>query len=409
MRSVEALTASSRDTFLWDEGLRGFGVKVTPAGNKTYLVQYRMAGRASKTQRISIGKHGTFTAAAARERAETLLRLAASGTDPREAVAVPIPAPANTLSDQASASFESYSEHFLAMYGRRTWRPRTYASAESNLRRWVRPVLGGRSMRSISRRELADVFDRLPMSSPALPRNLYALLRKLFAWAVERGDIDRSPFEQMRSPKAVDSRDRVLSDAELALIAIYAGELNAPFDAYVRLLIVTGQRRDEVSGMQWEELSQEASTWTIPGSRTKNGQTHLVPLGSIARIELNSLSAKGRWPSSGLVLTTTGITPISGYSKAKRQLDDSIARATRRRLAPWRFHDLRRTFATNMQRLGVRFEVTEALLNHVGGAKSGIAGVYQRHDWAAEKVDAIDRWEAHLRSIVESAGSTAAR
>ncbi|WP_245832844.1 site-specific integrase [Sphingomonas mucosissima] len=247
------------------------------------------------------------------------------------------------------------------------------------------------------------------MSSPALPRNLYALLRKLFAWAVERGDIDRSPFEQMRSPKAVASRDRVLNDAELALIAVFAGELNAPFDAYARLLIVTGQRRDEVSGMRWEELSQEAATWTIPGSRTKNGQVHVVPLGSIAQIELNSLATKGKWPSSGLVFTTTGTTPISGYSKAKRQLDDSIAQAAGRRLAAWRFHDLRRTFATNMQRLGVRFEVTEALLNHVGGAKSGIAAVYQRHDWAPEKIEAINLWEAHLRSIVESAGSAPAR
>jgi integrase len=248
---------------------------------------------------------------------------------------------------------------------------------------------------------LTAVFDSLPPESPALPRNIFALVRKLFSWAEERGDIDRSPMTLMKSPKAVASRDRVLTREELRWVLVLAGELGPPFGQFVRMLIVTGQRRDEVAGMTWNELDREAALWTLPKARTKNNETHKVPLNKIAMRELNMLADGENWPRKGLVFTTTGVTPVSGYSRMKTRLDSWVTRANQGEpIQPWRLHDLRRTFATNMQPLGVRFEVTEALLNHVSGSKAGVAGVYQRHDWSAEKAAAVELWADWLIQLL---------
>ena len=225
-------------------------------------------------------------------------------------------------------------------------------------------------------------------------------MRKLFAWAAERGDIDRSPFEQMKSPPSVKSRDRVLSDEELWLVTLCADEVGPPFGTLIRMLIVTGQRREEVGGMAWGELDRDLLEWTIPAARAKNGNAQIVPLSKIAVVELDTLAGAKRWPRSGFVFTTTGQTPVSGYSKAKARLDLIIELSMCRKISPWRLHDLRRTFATNMQRLGVRFEVTEALLNHTSGSRSGVAGVYQQHDWKDEKREAIRLWTDRLRTLI---------
>lgn len=394
-RMVEAATAGGRDAFFWDSELRGFGLKVTPSGSKIYLVQYRMGGRGSPTRRYTIGRHGTWSPQTARDEAVRLLREAESGVDPQSA------AKAREYTEQDLA-FDSYAERFLRDFGKRKWRPRTYSSAESNLRRWVIPVLRRKPLPSITRPDITSVFDKLPPGSPALPRNIFNLVRKLFSWSVERGDLNQSPLNGMPTPSAVTSRDRVLDDHELILVAAMAGDLNPPFGQFVRMLIATGQRRDEVSGMAWNELDQRTAEWRLPPARTKNNVKHLVPLNSIAMRELDALAGGERWPTNGYVFTTTGRSPVSGYSRMKRQLDALISLANGGRpIASWRLHDLRRTFATNMQRLDVRFEVTEALLNHISGSRAGVGGIYQRHDWGPEKADAVARWASKLHALVD--------
>lgn len=393
-RSVDAaVPAADRDTFIWDEDLSGFGLKVTKAGTKSYLVQYRMGGRGAATRRYSIGRQGTWTPITARAEAERILRLAATGIDPQLA------AKERERTEQDLA-FGPFAERFLADFGKREWRPRTYASAESNVRRWITPVLGRKPLPAITKRDLIEVLDRVPATSPALPRNLFALMRKLFNWAVERGDLDRSPMDKMRPPAAVDSRDRVLSDEELFYVTVSAQQLGPPFGALLLLLIITGQRRDEVAGMTWSELDRDLLEWSIPAARAKNGVASTVPLSEIAVAELDELAGGDRWPRAGFVFSTTGTTPVSGFSKVKARLDKVISQAAGRALPAWRIHDLRRTFATNMQRLGVRFEVNEALLNHTSGARSGVAGVYQRHEWTVEKREAIKLWDDKLRNLI---------
>jgi integrase len=172
--------------------------------------------------------------------------------------------------------------------------------------------------------------------------------------------------------------------------------------------------------MTWGEVSAELATWTMPGERTKNGMAHVVPLSRPARNLLRGLlpedataanHAIGKLRASG-ALSLPGLlgTPFAGWSKAKAALDKAMVEARKKAaketgtvpaIVPWSIHDLRRTVATGLQRLGVRLEVTEAVLNHISGSRAGVAGVYQRHDWASEKRAALDAWAAHLLAIAE--------
>jgi integrase len=168
----------------------------------------------------------------------------------------------------------------------------------------------------------------------------------------------------------------------------------------IRLLMLTGQRREEVAALNWEELDREAAEWVLPAERSKNGKAHTVPLSPAALAVLDELP--NAWQKNGLVFTTTGRTPASGHSRAKERLDRLVsALPGGDDVKPWRVHDLRRTVATGLQRLGVRFEVTEAVLNHVSGSRSGVAGVYQRHNWRDEKREALNSWATHLATVTK--------
>jgi integrase len=203
----------------------------------------------------------------------------------------------------------------------------------------------------------------------------------------------------MSAPAALTARDRILSDDELVASWHASGNLGFPFGPMFRLLIATGQRREEVAGMDWSEIDFGDKVWTIPAVRSKNRLAHIVPLNALA---LDMLSALPERPAAGLVFSVTGKSAPSGWSKAKARLDALMIGhlETGQSLVGWRTHDLRRTVATGLQRLGVRFEVTEAVLNHVSGARAGVAGVYQRHNWAPEKRQALDRWGQAVHALV---------
>ncbi|MBN92124.1 MAG: integrase, partial [Erythrobacteraceae bacterium] len=220
------------------------------------------------------------------------------------------------------------------------------------------------------------------------------------------GDIDRSPMEGMETPPPVKPRERWLKDGELRHIWDAAPECHRCFGPIVRLLIVTGQRREEVSGMHWQELSRSERLWTLPGSRTKNGEPNSIPLNDLAIAELDREARGEKWPRKGRVFATASGAGFTGYAKGKVKLDSLIEERREEPLDAWRLHDLRRTLATNFQRLGVRFEVTEAVLNHVGGSRAGVAGIYQRHDWKDEKRQALDAWNDHLATVLSESGET---
>lgn len=389
-RSVDMLTPEGSDVFLWDERLRGFGLRLTPKGSKSYVVQYRMGGREAPTRRYTIGNHGSpWTPETARQEAERILILVRQGTDPVDAK--------NERRRQAvDLAFDAYVEGFTRLYLQKRWKD--WKMGEGVLRREAVPVLGNKPLPRITRSDVARIWDRLA-DRPAVARLTHATLRKLFRWAVSRGDLERSPIEGLPPPPAVPARDRVLTDEEVGVLWRGTKQIGPPFGSIFQLLILTGQRREEVAGMDWAELDRREFMWIIPASRTKNRKAQHVPLTNLAVGVLDAIADSAQWPRTGYVFSTTGKTPVSGFSKAKRRLDDLMEVALQERFLPWRTHDIRRTLATGLQRLGVRFEVTEAVLNHVSGSRAGIAGVYQRYDWAAEKQSALRDWSALVASL----------
>ncbi|WP_235513486.1 MULTISPECIES: tyrosine-type recombinase/integrase [unclassified Sphingomonas] len=395
-RSVDALRPGPARTFLWDDDLKGFGVKLTPAGALSYVLQYRMGGREAKTQRYSIGAHGSpWTPATARTEAERLLTLVARGIDPSEA-------DRKRRDDAVNFAFSAYADRFHAACKGDGWR----ALVGRCLRLHVKPVLASKALPAITKADIVAVFDAMPADQQANRRNTFAVLRRLFRWAISRGDLERSPMEGMETPPAVKARDRWLSDDELVRVWNAAPACHRCFGSIVRLLIATGQRREEVTGMAWIELDRAKAMWRIPGERTKNGEPHHVPLSRLAIETIDTIAKADKWPRKGLVFTTTSGGPFTAHSRGKRKIDALLQADGGEPIAEWRLHDLRRTLATGFQRLGVRFEVTEAVLNHLSGARSGVAGVYQRHEWADEKRAALDAWTSHIERILTETDET---
>ncbi|HTA99822.1 MAG TPA: tyrosine-type recombinase/integrase [Bradyrhizobium sp.] len=225
--------------------------------------------------------------------------------------------------------------------------------------------------------------------SEARARVMLACLSKMFNWLLQHRKVEKNPCSGVHRPDPSRARDRVLTDAEIAKFWLATDTIGGTFSPLLKLLLLTGSRLNEVAGMTREELSDDGLTWNIPGSRTKNNRPHVVPLAPLARDILKSVTA-----DAGLLFTTTGRSPVSGFSKIKSRLDNSLS------IPPWRLHDLRRTAATGMAGIGVAPHIVEACLNHVSGAKAGVAGTYNRAAYEPEKRAALKRWADHVTGTV---------
>jgi integrase len=374
IRTVEALAPGST---LWDTAVRGFGVR-RQQDSASYIVKYRSAGR----QRfLTIGPHGRLTPEKARREAKRLLGLVASGNDPADAKAEA------TL--QAADTLGKIAEQYLK-YAKQNQRPRTYTETERYLLTSFKP-LHPISVFHIRRRNVASALTNIASEQgPVATIRARAALSAMFNWAIREGlEIAANPVVGTNRPAEPRSRDRVLSDNELRVI--WLGCRDDDIGRIVRLLMLTGQRRDEVGGMQWSELNLPNRLLTIPGTRTKNHREHMVPLVPAA---LALIEAQPRRNDRDF-LFGNGVRGYSGWSKSKAALDRRIG------IAPWTFHDLRRTAATMMaDRLGVLPHIVEAILNHVKGHRSGVAGVYNRAKYIEDMRTALQRWSDHVARIV---------
>nr|WP_277613637.1 site-specific integrase [Neoroseomonas marina] len=231
---------------------------------------------------------------------------------------------------------------------------------------------------------------------PYAANHLHAAGHACWKFAIGRGEIEVNPWASIPKPTKAVARDRVLSDDEIVAVWKATEGMARTWRNITRLLILTAQRRSEVAGMTWAEVDLERAMWTIPRERAKNNATHLVPLSASA---LEIIRSQPREKGAIYVFQSRGETSPSGFSKMKARLDDAVGES----VAPWVLHDLRRTAATGMQRLGVLPVIIEAVLNHVSGTRTGIVGVYQRHQYEAERRDALDRWSKHVMDLIAAA------
>lgn len=401
LRTIEAAKPSAAgDVYTWDTGLRGFGLRVTPRGVKSYVLQYRVEG--GPARRKTIGIHGSpWTSQTAWREAERLLMLVRQGIDPVEQQR-------ELKRREKALNFSAYCDLFVDLYLQANW-PDTWPEAMRILENIAKPRWGKRPLSALKRSDMVKLMDDYA-DRPGQRKAVHSLLRKLFNWAVDREDIEVSPLTGMKAPKAVASRRRVLGHEEIICLWKACEHVGWPWGPYVRLLILTMQRRQEVAEMDWSEIDLEAKTWTLPAERAKNDEAHVVPLSPLALDQLRAMNPK----RAGLVFTTTGKTPVSGFSKAKRTLDEHMMRIMTERLGhssteatlivipEWRFHDIRRTGATNLQALGIPIEVTEAVLNHISGTRAGVAGIYNRYKYGPEKLKALLAWDRLLCDLLHA-------
>jgi integrase len=213
------------------------------------------------------------------------------------------------------------------------------------------------------------------------------------AWAIARGLIDTNRCAGIKPPAAEKSRDRVLSDGELKAVWHACERLGWPFGPLIQLLILTGQRRDEVGSMRWAELDLAGRLWQLPKERTKNNVAHPVSLAPRAAAILEAMPRIAG--EQDFVFTTNGKTAASEFSRAKARIDKALPD-----MPHWTLHDLRRTAASGMARLGVQLPVIEKVLNHVSGSFAGIVGVYQHHAFTDEKRQALEAWAQHVEALI---------
>ena len=401
-KTVDELVASGRDAFLWDVARKGFGVKITPAGRRIYILQYRMGGRTTPTKRFKIGVHGAgWTPELAGREADRLLHLIGQGTDPSEERR-------RKRYELSELTFDAVADKYESK-GLIGLREGSRDFAKTILRVHLRPKLGKRSLPSIRGSDIVALLDDLPSESAALRRNVYAIARRLFTWSKGRGIIDRNPLDGFEPPPPAMSRDRVLNDNELRIVWAASAELGPIFAAFVRLLLLTGQRRDEVGAIEWQELDRERAEWLLPAVRAKNGREHLIPLSKEVVALFDQLAGGKKWPRAGFILTTDGgKTRVKGFSGRKGKLDACILALVAKEKAapfpPWRFHDLRRSSATGMQKLRIPGDWIEAVQNR---RKAGVAGTYQRYTFLDEKREALSAWGTHVAAVLKNAAGSA--
>ena len=270
---------------------------------------------------------------------------------------------------------------------------KTAKVVERSIRRLVLPLWGNREITEIGRRDVLDVIDAIAdQGTIVTARRMQTRLHRLFAWAVGRDIVKVNPFANLPKPGSETKRERKHTDAELVKIWNAAGKLGGPYGPAFQLLILTGARREEIAQLRWSEV--EGDTINLSGARTKNGEPHTIPL-SRPRDILAAMPRLGDF-----VFSTSGKLPVSRWSHAKVDLDDLAGIAE-----PWVTHDLRRTVATGLQKLGVPLQVTESVLGHTGGSRAGVVGIYQRHDFAAEKRVALEAWGAHVIALIDGSNT----
>ena len=402
-----------------DGELTGFALRVSASGVKTFLFQYRFGGR---VRRLRLGVYGDLTPAQARRLAETARGRVAAGEDPvSDRKRLHAAAEETHRAQKVLSAADSLTLSVLVQRWQdgalRDRSPAYRREATRCLRSSLAPLLAEPAGRLEPGRLQAEL-DRIAPDHPTTARRVLAYGRAMFGWALKRRLVPANPFAQVVAEGRERSRDRVLTDVELGEAWRAAAALSPPFGPYLQLLILTLQRRTELAGMRWDELAPDLATWTVPAARAKNRKAHVVHLAPAARAIVRGIPRISDMRSgapSPLVFTTTGRTPISGFQNAKEQLDGLVIIERRKRPAQptpamagepsagpalgWRLHDLRGTGVTALARLGVPPHVADRLLNHVQGSIRGVAAVYQRHEFMAEREAALLRWADHVAAV----------
>jgi len=381
--TIDQLPTPGKDIVYWDSVCPGFGVKITPKGRKVFIVLYRCAGAGSRLRKFTIGPYGRVTLHQARSTALKIFAARAEGRDPATAKQQ---ARRRLVADRV----DDVVELFIADHVSKN---RSGREISRLLRRELIPSWRNSSVHEIDRRQVTQLVTSVAArGTPAAANKLLKVVKGFFSWCVGKAILEASPAKGVAAPARERTRDRVLTDDELARVIKAARQINGPYGDIVEFLALTGQRREEAARLTWDEVDLANTTWMIPASRTKNGKLHIIHLSE------EGVAVLSRRPRLGtFAFSVSGNRPFQSFSAGKRELDELS------RVVNWRLHDLRRTCVSGMARLGVPPHVADKVLNHQSGAISGVAAVYQRHEFLAERKEALELWGSHVASLLTAA------
>jgi len=407
-RSLMALRPQAQRYEVWEPS--GLGVRVTPNGRRTFVWYYRTD---RLTRRLTIGEYPTVTLAAARVRLAQAREAVKGGRDPgRETVE-------GRKADRQAETMAELAAEYLERHARPN--KRSAAEDERQLRRDVLPAWGRRKARTITRRDVVTLLDRITdRGAPIAANRMLTLLHRVFRFALDRDIVAANPCAGIGRPAKERPRERVLRDAEMTALweGLEAAAMAPQTRLAIRFLLATGQRVGEVAAMPWDELDEGAALWRIPGARAKNGTPHTVPLNSLALdvlAEARTL-AQERHPRLRESLPAGApeperepwVFPSSVHGRSLTPL--SVARAMRDNLAalglaanPATPHDLRRSVASHLTALGVPRLVVGKLLNHRDRDVTG--RVYDKHSYLPEVRAAVETWGRHLAAVLGETAS----
>lgn len=357
--------------------VRELRLRVGAGGTKAWAVRKRVG---AKVINKKLGTYPAMGLAKARKAAVALL----------EAIA------RDGSAEAAERTFGAVAKAWVEKKRADRKRNKSIDLQERRLELHVLPKWKDRKVAEIKRADVRDLI--YGIEGDVLPNRVLTTVRTVFRFALSRDWIEFSPAEGIEKPKDENARDRFLDMGEVKRLWQASQLLGYPYGPLVRLLLLTGQRRTEVASMKWSDLDLEASRWILKAGDTKSDRTHLVPLPPPVLDELDKVPRLGDF-----VFSTDGETHVQGYAKAKSRLDAFIAANSHNlgNFESWTFHDLRRTVATHMVRLGVSMEIVARVLGH---AKAGVtAKVYALHEYEPEKRSALDRWAAEVQRVVAGA------
>lgn len=373
-----------------DAVVPGLRIRVGVSGAKSFVLRKRVAG---KYRNITLGRYSErLPLAEARKKSRQILSDVEIKADP--VASLPKPQKRRVDAYTVNTLWPGYRKAKAEL--------RKIGEIERVFKRHILPEFGDRAADGITRSEITRFIDRIAERTPVMARNVLSYFSAFYTWALPR--LDRLPGNPCRDagrPPKPKSRERVLSETEIRELWHVLGGEGAPFGPAIKLLLLTGQRRNEVFEAECAEFDLGEALWTIPSAHAKNGVAHLVPMSPLVMALVKSLfghdrgdkliPARGNWKAGP-----------SGFSKAMNRIREALEERVGEPVPHWTLHDLRRTMATGLQRLAIRLEVTEAVLNHRSGARSGIVGVYQRHHYFDEKRSALADWAKEVSRITRA-------
>ncbi len=372
-----------RDILIFDEALPGFGVRAFSSGRRSYFVKYNIG---SQQRKITLGPVVAGMLTEMRKEASKILAQAHLGTD--------VQANKTAAIAKKSVTVGLLIERYL-LARKPEFRPRSFVEVKRHLEKLF-SSLHGRAIETLNRRDIVEVVDQIADQNGRVQADrAKASFGTFLGWCIERDYIDSNAAMGIKRRSPNGARSRVLTEPELIAIWRATDELTS-YNIIVRLLLLSGQRREEIGGLMWDEINFEQRQIELPASRVKNGKAHLIPLSDQA---LALIHTHAQDPHRDFVFGI-GAGPFSGWSKSKERLDGRLGSA----VAPWTLHDLRRTFATLASDLDLAPpHAIEMALNHWSGSKAGIAAIYNRAKYERERRVLMERWAAHVEGLVHAA------